>query len=221
MKEAINFLPEREGETILPDGTIIVIEYLNKVEISNYSDVDEHEAEHAVVAIRNGTAVIEASVVPEGNTLGHVSLGSPDPIAGATSHGRKGSGGDKQIVEAQGHNFESLAKTSHAIVAKNKSHVRAVASALQRERKLSGKRIREIMDQVDEGEKFRIRIIKPDGKVETLTQRAKEKKSIPIEIKHKAATNDNEKNFQDRKKIIHTGIKEREFIPESELPKAA
>lgn len=187
MSETIESIRTREGRTELPDGTILIIEYLG-LENDNeaYGDVEEHEAEHAVVALRNGTVVEEASVVPEGNSLGHVRMGSFDPIAAATSKGRAGNGHDRHIVESAGHSFESNGSVAHGMVRKNKEHVRAVASALKRERRLTGKRIQAIMDRVDEGDKMRIRIITPDGKERTVTKHPQEKmlslSDLPIEL---------------------------------------
>ena len=187
MSETFESIRTHEGRTELPDGTILVIEYVGTAnEAGTYGDVEEHEAEHAVVAIRNGTGVEEASVIPDGDSLGHVRMRSFDPIAAATSKGRAGNGHDRHLVESAGHSFESKGSTAHGIIAKNTEHVRAVASALRRERRLTGKRIQEIMNRVDEGEKMRIRIITPDGKERTVTKRLQEKmlslSELPIEL---------------------------------------
>ena len=177
MGELLRFVPNREGATTLPDGTLIYIEYENKLDIDAANgDVEEHEAEHAVVAIKNGTVVHEASIIPEGNSLGHVSMGSEDLIAAATSHGRAGNGHDRRIVEQRGQSFEGNGAIAHGVIRRNKKHVRAVATALGREGRLTGNAIQRIMQKVDQGEKIRVRVVTPDGR-----ERLFVKKVDPIE----------------------------------------
>ena len=171
MGEALTFLPKTEGRHSLPDGTVIIIECPEADnDNGDYGDVEEHEAEHAVVAIKNGTSVIEASVIPEGNSLGHVKLGSFDPVAASTSKGRRGNGHDKHIVESAGHSFESNGNAAHGIIGRNKRAVRAVASALSRKKHLTGGQIQEIINRAEGGEKIRIHIFTPDGKEKILTK---------------------------------------------------
>src|SRR6185295_6919237 len=142
--EALKFVSLESGRTALPDGTVIHIELIETND-NDFGDVEEHEAEHAVVAIKNDTTVYEASVQPEGNSLGHVSMASFDPIAAATSKGRAGNGHDRHIVESAGHSFEGNGSVAHGMVRRYKKQIRKVASALQKERKLTGSRIQQII----------------------------------------------------------------------------
>ena len=173
MKENLGTLSLGEGASAaLPDGTRIVIESLDEpAEEGAYGDTEEHEAEHAVVAIANGTPVIEASVIPEGNSLGHVKLGHYDPIAFATSHGRRGNGHDAAVVRMIGHNFDTHGAVAKSIKARNRREIRAVASALAREKHLSGARVREIMARAGQGGHIRVRIIGPGGKEKVVARK--------------------------------------------------
>lgn len=181
MGEVLIFTPKRERETVLPNGTRIIIEVVDALdEETGFGDVEEHEAEHAVVAIKNGTTVIEASVIPEGSSLGHVQLGAFDPVAAATSHGRKGNGHDKHIVEQAGHNFASNGAVAHGVIARNKKYVNAVARALAKEKRLTGSRIQHIMNRVDRGNSLRIQIITPDGREQVLMKQTKNHTPVSI-----------------------------------------
>lgn len=179
----------KEGTNVFPDGTRIVVEYADEAANDNtYGDVEEHEAEHATIAVMNGTPVIEASVIPEGNSLGHVQMAHFDPIAASTSKGRAGNGHDRMITEMQGHSFEASGSVAHGMIRRYKKEVRAVARALQKEKRLSGASIEKIIANVKGGEKVKIHIYMPDGTYRLIERKKKDGnnalsiKNLPTEL---------------------------------------
>jgi len=173
--EALKSISLKEGRQFLPDGTIIILEYEKEATNDNdFGDVDEHEAEHAVVAIKNGTTVIEASVIPNGNVGGYVQMASPDMLAASTSKGRSGNSHDRAIVEGAGESFEAKGSVAHGMIRKYKKEVRAVASALKRGGKLSGKSIENIIARVQGGERIKIHVYTPDGKYQLIQKQKKD-----------------------------------------------
>lgn len=221
MAEVLKFLPKTEKEKALPNGTRIFIEHIDPLDTDvAYGDVAEHEAEHAVVAIRNGTPIIEATIIAEGDSLGHVTLTRPDPVATSTSHGRAGSFGDRMLVARMGLVFESLAKTAHSILHGNKRAVQAVAGALTRKKWLSGADVEKIINQVDYGEEIRIRIVTPDGREQVMLKRAHEDVavSVPLDSEHVVATKE---NSGEAALIVFTELPTDDVLTEQDLHKAA
>lgn len=183
MVELLSFLPKKDKEPRLSDGTRIFIEMIEEADIDGaFRDVDEHEAEHAVVAIRNGTGVVEGSTNPSGNVLGYVLMKRADPVAAATSRDRRGNAGDRALVEATGHDFHSAGSAANSVKARNKKAIRAVAVAFCKHRYLTGRQIQKIIDTVDRGELMRVRIVSPDGRERTLTKRVKHGEKLSVDL---------------------------------------
>ena len=154
--EAMSF---RVGKTFLPDGTQVIIS-ANKKEESikaandngNPTNTGVHEANHAVVAIRNDpTSVIDASVVPGPGYRGITRLRRPDAIAAAAphSHGMGGTGHDVNIIRHMGHDVGAVYAIARNIANDNKEHIHAVAVQMDKKGTLSGGEIVNIMDEVD------------------------------------------------------------------------
>jgi hypothetical protein len=190
-----------EKNEVLQDGTQIIIEVLESwkeheevgrgEEGTREEDTAAHEAEHAVIAIVNGVPVEIATIEPEESngqaTLGHVITGAVkdpevDAMISATSHGRIGNSGDKRYVEAllgEG-SFEKIGERAHAEIQRNKKKVRRVAAALLKEKKLTGAKIEQIMNQPDESdtENVRVTVIRPGAKEAMVLERAVKKGDV-------------------------------------------
>lgn len=112
----------------------------------------EHEATHAVTAIKNGTSVRMATNIAGDGYLGATFLSRPDAVAAAAPHavGHRGTGHDVSIVHAIGnHGAFSAART---IVAMNHDNISAVAALIEEKGTVSGGEIEATMDAVDKKE---------------------------------------------------------------------
>lgn len=115
------------------------------------SSTARHEANHAVLAERNGTSVIDATVIPGPGYLGLTRLSRPDAIAAVGPHadGMGGTGHDVRIARLMGHHEASIGSIAKKIANENKSHIHAVATELDKKGTLGGSEIRSIIKSVD------------------------------------------------------------------------
>lgn len=135
------------------------------------SSVATHEAEHAVVAIANGTPVESVTVIPGPGYNGLTKLSRPDPIAAVAPHanGRDGTNHDVFITQLGGHNVEALSGIARNITDKKRPHIDEVARTLDAKGTLSGRDIKKVMRKVDKEKSEPIKkkadvfISRPDG----------------------------------------------------------
>lgn len=166
MGEAIKVTPERRLREVFPNGTVIDIEVLDPLPLDvDYGDVDEHEAEHALIVMRNGGYVIEACTIPHGNVGGYVQPGGFDAEAASTSYGRAGCAHDQQMVDSRlgKGSFAAIGKSVRGRLNRDRMAVKAFAGLLAKEKRVNGSRLQQILDQVDFGEKVRVTVTRPDG----------------------------------------------------------
>jgi len=130
------------------------------------TDLDEHEAEHAVVAIRRGTGVRRLTVRAGKGFMGMVEPYSFDPVAAATSHSRRGRDHDMGLA-AKGGNLDASISAAKSYIGENQKEIHAVAIAAHIKGDLSGHEIEDIMDRVHEEPKQNVvvNLKKPDGEV--------------------------------------------------------
>lgn len=173
----------------LPDGTVITAEVVDPLEIDEHiGDTEEHEAKHAVVALVNGTNVEHASIIPEGNSLGHVLLSSPDAVSAVAPHadGHGGTSHDLMIIRMMGLSPDQVKGRALDILRKYKKHIRAVASELKRKKRLSGQQIQDTMRRVDKQEVILITITLPNGEKKVKRWVGTTETVVPpTEIRHK------------------------------------
>ncbi len=130
------------------------------------SDLEEHEAEHAVVAIRTGTGIKRARV--KGSSDGSEGAVEPnwsDPIAAATSHNRRGRWHDEAVVRASGMNPSSAIAAAKEYKSQNKKEILAVATLLHFKGDVSGHEVEDAMDHVNEPQKNKVvfQLVRPEG----------------------------------------------------------
>jgi hypothetical protein len=168
-----------------PEGFSIGInetQYLaNGVRVSSAGKFEErerpgetalHEAEHAVVAEENGTAVVSATIVPGEGYSGLTMLSKTDAVAAAAPHsnGRRGTSWDMQIVRRMGSESAAIHAAQH-ILAGNKEKVDEVASILEKKKTIGRTEVRDAMDGVykKEREAVTVWLRDPAGRERKLT----------------------------------------------------
>lgn len=148
------------------------------------SDVDDHEAEHAVPAAVNGTPIILVSVEPDGDSLGRTLLGRHDAVAamGPKSRGRGGTSWDEYIVRAGSHNPESAAATARSILVNHQDVVHGVAARLHIKGTIYGPDVAEAFEDVAYPKYKAVAIDPLGGKWPMATRLKKGQEFFPIEI---------------------------------------
>lgn len=152
------------------------------------SETAYHEAEHSVVAEKNGTFVKRATIVPGPGYGGLTEMTRPDPIAAAAPHaqGRSGTSYDVFIIGLMGVSVGSAASAAQSILRGNQEHVEAVASELEDKRTLSGEEIRQVMTDVEKGKEVVVFIRSPKGEEQRISERSRHK--APVEIPKELVT---------------------------------
>ena len=91
-------------------------------------EVAIHEAEHVVAARENGTKTVKASIIPQGDSLGHTIYENADIVGtmGPHSRRRRGSGYDKNLAEKLG-NADAAEAVARSYLDNNPKKVKAVA----------------------------------------------------------------------------------------------
>lgn len=112
-------------------------------------EVDEHEAEHAVVAEKNKSGSVKGiKIFSEESAV--TELTEPDPIAAATSINRPGNSHDRRVISSLGFNENSVAGIANNMVYKYDKEIKKVAQKLKEKNSLSGNELRNIMEEVSE-----------------------------------------------------------------------
>ncbi|OGH16013.1 MAG: hypothetical protein A3C30_00865 [Candidatus Levybacteria bacterium RIFCSPHIGHO2_02_FULL_40_18] len=152
----------------LPDGWSVISEIPNPIIDSGVvtDEVDEHEGNHLLVAAELGVSIIEGSVIPEGDSLGHVKTGHfSAPVAmAAHADGGRGTGHDRLLVRLHGDNEDSAAAVAKDIIRRKPKHKKALAILLHKEKVVNGSRVHSELAKVDQGETVETTVVDPDGK---------------------------------------------------------
>ena len=153
----LDHLPDFQiGKSIyLPDGSQAYVQELDPIPplIQTDEEVPNHEADHVVVGVENGTPVVLATIVPNAanGSLGETHFSRPDAVAAAAPHarGRRGTGYDMHIVAALGVSESSAMATASRILSANQHKVDEVAAELAEKKTLNRWEILEAMDRAD------------------------------------------------------------------------
>lgn len=138
-----------------------------------------HEALHVAAAVKNGTSVESASIIPGPGYRGITKLSRPDAYAAAASFafgtngvGEVGYGGDKHAVWSMGHNLDSAASGARSLLAGEDDLIGEIAGMLEERKTIGGKDIQEAQDNVESRRKGEIivSITNPDGETKTETK---------------------------------------------------
>jgi hypothetical protein len=187
MREALTLIGH---ETLLSDGTRIIVESFDDLEIDeNPSDISQHEAWHALAALLLGIGVEYLTNIPEGNTAGHTKVEKFHPIAAAAAHamGCSGGGHDLKMIRMSGNNVNTALMGARTLLSGERRKMLAIATALDKKKTLGGNETLAIVKHVNAGVHENamalVRIIAPDGKEsQKKVQKLGEKVLVPVEI---------------------------------------
>ena len=100
-----------EVKQIEPNKTTYMEGFKMWLELKTTTEDDEptdetaiHEAQHVIGARKNGTKTVKASILPEGDSLGHTIFEKPDIVGAMAPHsvGANGTGHDVRIANMLG-----------------------------------------------------------------------------------------------------------------------
>ena len=138
-----------------------------------------HEALHVTAAIKNGTPVESASIVPGPGYRGITKLSKPDVYAAAASFafgadgtGEVGLGGDKHAVWSMGHNLNSAASGARSLLAGEDDLIGEIAGMLEERKTIGGRDIQEAQENVESRRRGEVivSITNSDGETKTETK---------------------------------------------------
>ena len=157
-------------ERVRGDGTVVRVEIEDKLDFTEPSDTAVHEAIHADVAEENGTATLEASIVPSGNARGFVRMSRADPIAAAAPHadGHRGTGHDMRLVSQSGMSETRACSVARRVMAGRRHKIHRLAGHLEYRKRLSGQEIRRARQKIEDGETVKVTIRRPTGERTTV-----------------------------------------------------
>src|SRR3989344_273262 len=168
-------LPSRNsGYT--PEGTKINVMKLNFLEEGESpGSVPEHEIAHAGVAIKTGTPVIDATIVPGRGYLGLTRLTSVNTAAliAPEAEGFVGTGSDVFKYEMLGGSPSDVI-VARRIASTHKKGFHRAASLLQKKKTMTGAEIERAIKEGDEGERVLVEFIKSDGEKNKIEHNASE-----------------------------------------------
>ncbi len=157
------------GEVVLPDGTRLKAYPKEKLSKKKPGAAATHETRHAVVAIKNGTGVVFATIIPGPGYSGLTQIRAPDAVATAAphAHGDGGTGHDVLMIVLSGHDLGAAMNAARSALSGMDKQVHAVAAELEERGTLMGADIERIMKLVENGQEIVIEITSPKGKKET------------------------------------------------------
>ena len=179
------FLTEIGRKSFLQDGWSVMSEISNPIIDPNVvtDEVDEHESDHLLVAAELGVPIEEGSVIPEGDSLGHVKTGHFSAPVAMASHGRSGNGHDRMLVRLHGESESTAAAVAESILSKKPKHKKALAILLHKKKKISGTDVHAELKKVDQGETAETKVVDPEGReYKIITMRIHEGDHIEIDM---------------------------------------
>src|SRR5258706_14243548 len=115
------------------EGFRVTLEIPKPKKRKSTNPIAQHEADHIIPAVFNGTPVEMASIIGTADYSGITKMGKLDPVAaaGPYSQGDGGTGSDEQKVMLMGHNIGSMASAANRIISSHIEEREAVAVALE------------------------------------------------------------------------------------------
>jgi hypothetical protein len=141
-----------------------------------------HEAEHAVVAEANGTAVKRVTTVPGSGYLGLTELSRFDPLAAVAPHanGRNGTAHDLVMVSHAGADSHAATHAARHILREKRTHILEVAQTLEERRTIGRSEVLEAIDIAENGREVIIFIEKSNGSQKKISGIKTKDAHIPI-----------------------------------------
>ena len=153
---------------------------------------DDHEMTHVYPILRRNGSFDEVTNIAEGNSLGHVKVTSAfDPVAvvapwamGLPGGGSKDSpGSDIAQLYANGYTPDSVSGEARRLCTEGKTHIRALAIALNKNRTMNQSGSERIVNAIDEGADMEV-VVEKAGKIKKgkKTGIKDTEVSVPIEV---------------------------------------
>lgn len=160
------FYEVKLGKTkYLPDGSEIEVAIDNPMNLAKASsDTSKHESLHAGTAPHKVKLV---SIVPGPGYAGITEFTQFDAPAAAAPHrrGMSGTSWDEYILIANGHNPDSAGAAADARLSGKDKHIDVLSRRLEAEKTLTGAKVVETMERVENGENVVIKLKDRDGNI--------------------------------------------------------